>query len=143
MHSIHRISLFLSLAACACTPALADNVPGTGAGYYGEAEYDSGQGSVVGPYATWNECNQALQNAIDNAVNNFGWSVVSIDGCGYSSGLLNHGHDIHVELAALSPADSGAIAHAVLDEQRRVRTLYRADEYEARLRMIEKAVRGK
>ena len=68
-------------AAQAATAAL---TPGTGGGYYGSAWYNSGQGSVVGPYPTYQQCQTALQNALNNAVYNFGWSIVSVDYCHYN-----------------------------------------------------------
>jgi hypothetical protein len=54
---------------------------GTGGGYYGSAWYDSNQGTVVGPYATYAECNQALNAAVAYKVTQLGWSVVSFQPC--------------------------------------------------------------
>jgi hypothetical protein len=124
--------------------AQAESQPGTGAGYYGSAAYDSSQESLVGPYATWSACNDALQNAIDNAVYNFGWTVISIDGCGYNPGLT-HGinYDIHLLVAAESPKESAEIGKLLLAEVVRVRNQYRIDNYEAALQAIAKASGGK
>ena len=135
-----RTAVALAFAIGIAGSAHAESQPGTGAGYYGSATYDSLQGSVVGPYASWTECNDALQNAIDNAVYNFGWTVISIDGCGYNPGLT-HGinYEIHLLVAAESPKESAEIGKLLLGEVQRVRGQYRIDNYEAALRAIAKA----
>jgi hypothetical protein len=139
-----RTSVALAFAIGIVGSAHADNVPGAGAGYFGGATYDSQQGSIVGPYPTWIECNDALQNAIDNAVYNFGWTVISIDSCGYNAGLAhNIDYDIHLLVEAESPKESAEIGKLLLGEVQRVRGQYRADSYEAALRAIANASGGK
>ncbi len=85
---------------------------GSGGGYYGTAWYNSGQGTVVGPYATYAECSQALNAAVAYKVTNLGWVVVSFQACHFNppygtmpeelSGLegLQHFTQITAELEA-------------------------------------------
>ena len=92
--------------------------PGTGGGYVGGSWYSSGQGSVVGPYATAIECQQALNNAINNAVNNFGWSVVSIQPCHYKPPF----GQVRRELSAVESAEfATALNDQVIEAHRRLR----------------------
>jgi hypothetical protein len=124
--------------------AQADNVPGQGSGYFGSAEYQSGFEQLVGPYDNWTDCNDALTAAIDNATNNFGETLIAVDGCGYSSGI---GHpidnNIHLLVAAESPKESAEIGKLLLAEVGHARNRYRVDDYEALLRAIVKAGGGK
>lgn len=130
--------------AAVAGPVHADNVPGQGAGYFGSAEYESGFEQVVGPHQTWAECNDALLAAIDNATNNFGETLVAVDGCGYSSGISHPiDDDIHLLVAAESPKESAEIGKLLLAEVARARSRHRVDEYEATLRAIVRASGGK
>jgi hypothetical protein len=130
MRMIKTFGLCLALATVGSVHAAP--VVGSGGGYFGTAEYDNGAGSVVGPYATWIECSIALQNAINNAVNNFGYTLESVSPCSYTppySGVMNPGYEL--EVMADSPASSADVGTVLLDEARRIREAHRADDYDA------------
>ena len=134
MRIAHTLGLGLGLCLTLATAGFAQAAPvvGSGGGYFGTADYSNGAGSVVGPYATWFECNQALQAAINNAVNNFGYTVTSVHACSYTppfSGVMHTWFELKVP--ADTPRESGAVAGALLDEVRRIREAHRADAYEA------------
>ena len=116
--------------------AFAALTPGSGAGYFGGAWYDSNQGSVVGPYPTYYACNQALQAAINNATNNFGWTVTSVSPCHYNPPFAPVQKHEYYELAVVSdgPGDSGNVAGALLDEASKLRETYRIDAYDKALK---------
>jgi hypothetical protein len=98
----------------------------------GTADYSNGAGSVVGPYANWAECNEALQAAIDNNVNNFGYTLVSLHPCSYTP-PFSGGIHVFYEFAVLahSPRESAETATVLLDEVRKIREVYRSDDYDA------------
>ncbi len=83
---------------------------GTGGGYYGSAWYDSSQGTVVGPYATYAECSQALSAAVAYKVTNFGWTVVSFQPCHFNPpfGMMSE------ELSALEGLEHFTLINAEL-----------------------------
>lgn len=132
MSKLHGIGLGLGLALAALGSAHAAPVVGSGGGYFGTADYGNGSGSVVGPYATWSECNNALQAAIDNAVDNFGYTLVSMHPCSYTppfSGVMRQ----HFELAVDSEneGDTADVAAVLLDQVKRIREAHHADAYDA------------
>ncbi len=132
MRIVHTLGLGLGLALASIGAAQAAPVVGSGGGYFGTADYANGAGSVVGPYATWAACNNALQAAINNAVNNFGYTVTSIHPCSYTppfSGVMHVWFELKV--SAGTPRESGDVAGTLLDEVRRLREAHRADAYEA------------
>lgn len=134
MSKLHAagFGLGLGLALAAMGSAHAAPVVGSGGGYFGTADYGNGSGSVVGPYATWSECNNALQAAINNAVNNFGYTLVSMHPCSYTppfSGVMYE----HFELAvdSVKEGDTATVAAVLLDEVKRIREAHSADAYDA------------
>lgn len=132
MSRLHATGLGLGLALAALGSAHAAPVVGSGGGYFGTADYGNGSGSVVGPYSTWAACNNALQAAIDNAVNNFGYTLVSMHPCSYTppfSGVMHQ----HFELAvdSVKEGDTATVAGVLLDEVERIREAHRADAYDA------------
>lgn len=132
MHVLHTLGLGLGLALASIGSAQAAPVVGSGGGYFGTADYGNGAGSVVGPYTTWAACNAALQAAINNAVNNFGYTVTAIHPCSYTppfSGVMHVWFELKVP--ADTPRESGAVAATLLDEVRRLRETHRADAYES------------
>jgi hypothetical protein len=138
-------NLFLGIALMFGISAAAQAAPtiGSGGGYYGSAEYTNNSGSVVGPYSTYAQCNAALQAAISNAVNNFGYVVESVNYCSYRppfTGVFIG----YTELAVSSttPRESLAEAFALLEEIAQIRIRYNADQYEADLRAVAKASGG-
>lgn len=144
MTSIRK--LFLGLSLVLGMSAVAHAVPpvGTGGGYYGSAWYGPNQGgSVVGPYGSYAECTAALNAAIANAVNNFHYTVSSVNPCSYRppfTGVLVGYSELVVDAA--TPGESMAEAVALLDEITQVRKRYNVDQYEAELRMVAKASAG-
>ena len=110
MKTLHTALVAAGLAIASIGSASAALVAGTGGGYYGSAWYNSNQGSVVGPYSTYYACNQALQAAIDNATNNFGWSVTSVSPCSYTPPFAPM--QVEYELAVVDDGsgDTGTIA---------------------------------
>ncbi len=132
MKKIHAVGLGLGLALASLGSAHAAPVVGSGGGYFGTANYGNGAGSVVGPYSTWAACNSALQAAINNAVNNFGYTLVSMNPCSYTppfSGVMYQ----HFELAVVSDndGDTADVAAVLLDQVKRIRETYQADAYDA------------
>ena len=132
MSRLHTAGLGLALAFAALGTAHAAPVVGSGGGYFGTANYGNGAGSVVGPYASWAECNNALQAAINNAVNNFGYTLVSMHPCSYTppfSGVMHH----QFELAVVGDkdGDTAHVAAVLLDEVKRIRDAHDADGYDA------------
>ncbi len=135
MNMIRSLCAALVLtAAVASSSAQAAPVVGSGGGYFGTANYGNGAGSVVGPYATWVECNQALQAAINNAVNNFGYTLVSMHPCSYTppfSGVMHEWFELAV--VAKTPRESATVGAALLREVQTIREAHRADAYDARI----------
>lgn len=134
MNMIRSLCAALVLTAAAVTSAQAAPVVGSGGGYFGTANYGNGAGSVVGPYGTWQECNQALQAAINNAVNNFGYTLVSMHPCSYTppfSGVMHQWFELAV--VAKSPRESASVGAALLREVQTIREAHRADLYDARV----------
>ena len=132
MNKLHAAGLGLGLALAAMGSAHAAPVVGSGGGYFGTADYGNGSGSVVGPNSTWAACNNALQAAINNAVNNFGYTLVSMNPCSYTppfSGVMHQ----HFELAVHSETDGDTddIAGVLLDQVKRIREAHQADAYDA------------
>ena len=143
MTSIRKLFLGLALTFGISVAAHAAPVIGTGGDYYGSAEYTNNSGSVVGPYSTYAACNAALQAAISNAVNNFGYVVESVNYCSYRppfTGVFLG----YTELAvgSTTPRESLAEAFALLEEIAKIRIRYNADQYEADLRAVAKASGG-
>ncbi len=102
----------LAIALISATQLASAALPaGAGGGYYGSAWYSSNQGSVVGPYSNWYDCNEALQNAMDNAVYNFGWSIVSVNPCSYNPPAV-YGQVLH----ELAPVESLNVVNGILDQ---------------------------
>ncbi|HPF74804.1 MAG: hypothetical protein H7A20_05375 [Rhodanobacteraceae bacterium] len=136
MKKLHTAIAAAGLAIMGMGSAFAALTPGSGAGYFGGAWYDSNQGSVVGPYPTYYACNQALQAAINNATNNFGWTVTSVSPCHYNPPFAPVQKHEYYELAVVSdgPGDSGNVAGALLDEASKLRETYRIDAYDKALK---------
>ena len=134
MKILRTAILATGLAVMSIGAALAAPPIGSGGGYYGGAWYDSNQGSVVGPYSTYYACNQALQNALDNAVNNFGWTITSLTPCSYRPpyGTVLPGYE--VEIWADGAGQSGDVATGVLFEATKLREAHRVDDYDRAIR---------
>jgi len=139
MTSIRKLLLGLALVFGISAATHAAPPISTGGGYYGAASYTNNSGSVVGPYATYAECNAALQAAISNAVNNFGYVVDEVDYCFYRppfTGVFVTYTGLDVQ--STTPRESLAEAFVLLEEVARIRTRYGADQYEAELRTVSK-----
>ena len=80
----------------------------------------------MGPYPTYQQCQVALQNALDNAVNNFGWNIVSVDYCHYNPPAPMIPHE-------LSPAESLDYVSGIMDDIKTLRALYRPEAFEKAL----------
>lgn len=113
--------------------------------YYGGAEFaGSSAGLTVGPYASAFDCQTALDNAIDNAVNQ-GYQIESVSPCighwAFSGGGVPEMEAAPYTLAVLadSPGESGGIAHVLLDEVAAARKTFQIDQYEATLQAISRA----
>lgn len=142
------------IATCALTLLLtattgiarAESVPQGVLVYYGSAEFaGSSAGLTVGPYTNASECETALDAAIDNAVNNQGYAIESIDPC--MPRWSFHGGDLPeleaapftVAVLADSPGESLEVARLLLQEVSIARRTYRASEFESTLQAIAKA----
>lgn len=139
MKILHTAILATGLAVMSVGTASAISTPGHGDGYYGSAWYNSNQGSVVGPYSTYDACNQALQNGIDNAVNNFGWSVTSITPCSYRRSHAYADVLYELEIQVNDPGESGDVATGLLFEATRLREAHRVDDYDRAVQEFVKA----
>lgn len=122
--------LATGLAFMSAGTALAVSAPGHGDGYYGSAMFSATQGMVVGPYATYAGCNDALQFGIDYRVTNWGWTVESLTPCSYrrTIAVLSEAYGLHV--LADSPDESGDVATGLLSEATRLRDMHRIDDYD-------------
>jgi hypothetical protein len=144
MTSIQKLFLGIALVFGFSVAAHAAPPIGTGGGYYGSAWYGPNQGgSVVGPYSTYQDCTDALNAAIANAVNNFHYTVSTVNPCFYRPPFTG----VFVEYSGLvvqstTPRESQAEAAALLEEITQIRARYNADQYEADLRMVTKASGG-
>jgi len=136
MKKLKSALLTLGLGLAAVGSASAALPSGAGGGYFGSAWYNSNQGSVVGPYATYYDCNVALQAAIDNAVNNFGWQVVSVSPCHYNAPFIYVHEHFELAVAATDPTDSGNVATGLLNEVSKLRESYRIDDYDRAIQKL-------
>ncbi len=142
------------IATCALTlliatvtgTARAEQVPQGVLVYYGSAEFaGSSAGLTVGPYTNATECEAALDAAIDNAVNNQGYAIESIDPCmprwGFHDGGLPELEAAPFTVAVLadSPGESLDVARLLLKEVALARSAYRAAEFESTLQAIARA----
>lgn len=147
MKSLQMLSFGLALAIAAATgTARAEQVPQGVLVYYGSAEFaGSSAGLTVGPYSSASECEAALDAAIDNAVNNQGYTIESIDPCmprwGFHDGGLPELEAAPYSVAVLagSPGESLDVARLLLKEVALARRTYRAAEFESTLQAIAKA----
>src|SRR5688500_15769937 len=134
MTTFQKLCVGIALAFGLAATVQAAPPIGSGGGYYGSAEYTNDSGSVVGPYSTYAQCNAALQAAITNAVNNFGYVVESVNYCSYRppfTGVFVGYSELVV--GSTTPRESLAEAFALLEEIALVRARYDADNYEAEL----------
>jgi hypothetical protein len=149
MKMIQSLSFGLALMIGVAGVARAEQVPVGVVVYYGSAEYVSGGGSVVGPYSMPGDCQNALDDAITNAVENLGEVLVlnSVQPCmpRWSFRGLPQGEAAPYTLAVVAdtPEESLKVTRMLLEEVRRARVAYRADEYEATLQAIAKASASK
>lgn len=147
MKMIQSLSFGLALSIAFAGIARAEQVPVGVAVYYGSAEYVGGGGSVVGPYSTPGDCQDALEDAITNAVENLGKQLNVVHPCmpRWSFRGLPQGEAAPYTLAVVagSPDESLKVTRMLLEEVRRARVAYRADEYEATLQAIAKASASK
>ncbi len=157
MRSLHSsILTFGALFCLAATAAAAPNNNGQGGGYHGSVKYTNASMSGVGPYATYNECVTALQQAIAHDIapppQGFGWTVAQVVPCHYRSGWTvgvgfddpsTHFHDYVVPVKADTPSVSAEFANAILEAHLRLRREYNVDEYDRGLQSIEEAFGGR
>lgn len=146
MNTIQKCGIALALAAGVSGASMAAPIPGTGGGYYGSAWYDSGQGSVIAGAATWAECNNALQMAINHAASAWGWTVVTYNPCKYHppfGQMMAEQEKVGIEIGGGSPGESVGTVRIITDEIVRARSQYRADDFEAAMRTIYGSADGK
>jgi hypothetical protein len=147
MKSLQMLSFGLALAIAAATgTARAEQVPQGVLVYYGSAEFaGSSAGLTVGPHTNASECEAALDAAIDNAVNNHGYTIESIEPCMprwsiHGGGLPElEAAPYTVAVLAGSPGESLDVTRVLLKEVALARATYRAAEFEATLQAIAKA----
>ncbi|GAA4794879.1 hypothetical protein [Lysobacter hankyongensis] len=147
MKSLQMLSLGLALAIAAATgTARAEQVPQGVLVYFGTAEFaGSSAGLTVGPYSNASECEAALDAAIDNAVNNQGYTIESIEPCMPHWNLHDGGlpeleaAPFTVAVLADSPGESLDVARLLMKEVALARRTYRAAEFESTLQAIAKA----
>jgi hypothetical protein len=144
MKSLFLASATLAVAlACAATPARAEQVPQGVLVYHGSADFVGANhpGVTVGPYSSAGACENALDAAIANAVQNQGYVVESVSPClprwSFNGGLpMLDAAPYTLLVDGGSPRESLELARMLLAEVRAAREAYRAAEYEAVLTRI-------
>lgn len=138
-------ALVLALASPVGT-ARAEQVPQGIVVYYGSADFVgmSDPGVTVGPFSSPGACDDALDAAIDNAVQNQGYVVESVSPCTPRwsfKGRLPAVDAAPYTFAVLagSPGESLEVTRVLLKEVRAARDAYRVAEYEAVLTEIQHA----
>lgn len=145
MRSIQTLSLGLLLALASAGRAHAEAAPTGTFVYYGSAEFTAGSaGLTVGPFSNAFDCQAALEAAIDNAVNNQGYQIASVQPCighwAFSGGVpVLDAAPYTLAVLADSPDESLGVAHLLLDEVAAARKTFQADQYEATLDAIARA----
>lgn len=135
-----------AVLACTAAPVRAEEVPQGVIVYYGSADFvgPNHQGVTVGPYSSAGACEDALDAAIANAVQNHGYTVESVSPCtprwSFKGGLpLMDAAPYTLLVDGGSPRESLELARLLLAEVRAARDAYRAAEYEAVLTQIHRA----
>lgn len=135
-----------AVLACTAAPARAEEVPQGVIVYYGSAEFvgPNQQGVTVGPYSSAGACEDALDAAIANAVQNHGHTVESVSPCtprwSFKGGLpLMDAAPYTLLVDGGSPGESLEVVRMLLKEVRTAREAYRVAEYEAVLTQIHRA----
>lgn len=132
--------------ACSAAPVRAEQVPQGVMVYYGSADFIgvNQPGVTVGPLSSAGACEDALDAAIANAVQNHGYTVESVSPCtprwSFKGGLPMMDTAPYTLLVdGGSPGESLELARMLLKEVRTAREAYRAAEYEAVLTEIHRA----
>lgn len=114
--------------------------------YYGTAQFVGGGGVVVGPFSNGDVCNDALDQAIADKVEQFGYVVDSVSPCWPRWSFKDSlpaveaaPGDFTLYVGASLPGESLAVTRMLLKEVRAARAAYRAAEYEAVLTEIYRA----
>ena len=114
--------------------------------YYGTAQFVGGGGVVVGPFSNGDVCNDALDQAIADKVEQFGYVVDSVSPCWPRWSFKDSlpaveaaPGDFTLYVGATLPGESLAVTRMLLKEVRDARAAYRAAEYEAVLTAIYRA----
>jgi hypothetical protein len=135
-----------AVLACTAAPARAEQVPQGVMVYYGSADFVgvNHPGVTVGPFSSAGACEDALDVAIVNAVQNQGYEVESVSPClprwSFKGGLpLMDAAPYTLLVDGGSPRESLDVARMLLAEVRAAREAYRAAEYEAVLTQIHRA----
>jgi hypothetical protein len=135
-----------AVLACTAAPARAEEVPQGVMVYYGSADFfgPNHPGVTVGPYNSAGACEDALDAAIANAVENQGYEVESVSPClprwSFNGGLpMLDAAPYTLLVDGGSPRESLDVARMLLAEVRAAREAYRAAEYEAVLTQIHRA----
>jgi len=147
MKSLVLASVTLAAAlACMAAPVRAEQVPQGVLVYYGSADFVGvpPSGVTVGPLSSAGACEDALDAAIANAVQNHGHTVESVSPCtprwSFKGSLpLMDAAPYTLLVDGDSPRESLDVARLLLAEVRSAREAYRAAEYEAVLTQIHRA----
>lgn len=147
MKSLLLASATLATAlACTSAPARAEQVPQGVMVYYGSADFVgvNHPGVTVGPLSSAGACEDALDAAIANAVENHGYEVESVSPClprwSFNGGLpLMDAAPYTLLVDGGSPRESLDVARLLLGEVRAAREAYRAAEFEVVLTGIQRA----
>lgn len=144
MKSLVLASVTLAAAlACTAAPVRAEQIPQGVLVYYGSADFVglNHPGVTVGPLSSAGACEDALDVAIANAVQNQGYEVESVSPClprwSFNGGLpMLDAAPYTLLVDGGSPRGSLDLARLLLKEVRAAREAYRAAEYEAVLTQI-------
>lgn len=139
------LALALALAIPAGS-ARAEQIPQGVVVYYGSADFVgvNDPGVTVGPHSSPVACDAALDQAIENAVQNQGYVVESVSPCMPRWSFKGRLPAVDAapytfEVLAGSPGESLDVSRVLLKEVRAARDAYRVAEYEAVLSEIQRA----
>ena len=147
MNMLFTATSAIALAlACSAGTARAEQVPQGIVVYYGSADFIgmSDPGVTVGPFSSPDACDDALDAAIVNAVQNQGYVVESVSPCMPRWSFKGRFPALDAapytfDVLAGSPGESLDVTRVLLKEVRAAREAYRAAEYEAVLSEIQRA----
>lgn len=133
---LSRLTLAAALTLALPAAALAAPTTGSGGGYYGGADYVGPGGMTVGPYATYAECNAALQAGIAYHVANHGEVVETVYPCSYRPPYSIANPDVGFEVELGDGGSTGGDPGGVLADYTRLRQRFNIDRFDAEVEAV-------